>query len=238
MSDNYLANLYKKGEEKKMDNTRKAKSQEELNQALRENLAHDSDLIRDAIKEEIINPLAINVISRSDTNDEKRVPIFGILSNEKLFSLDYRSNMKLRTFFFGFWDGEKTCYSNEKFTQAGKDLMLDELNKVIKPLKIVDISDPSLSKKYVLELIIPPNPEYPIIEKDGFEKDEIKKDEANDKKKTEEKKTDKNDAGCSSGCSSDPVERNAKATATDATYVAEEDGFVAVVKRGKKKAAK
>lgn len=233
MSNSYLASLYKKGEEKKIDNTRKAKSQEELNQALRENLAHDSDLIRNAIKEEIIDPLAINVISRSDTNEEKRVPIFGILSNEKLFSLDYRSNMKLRTFFFGFWDGEKTCYSKEKFIQAGKDLMLDELNKVIMPLKIVDISDPSLSKKYVLELIIPPNPDYPIIEKDEIEKDEFEKDEADDKKKTEEKKTDKNDAGCSS----DSVERNAKATATNATDVAEEDGFVAVVKRGKKKAA-
>ena len=214
MASNYLANLYKKGEEKKVDNTRKAKSQEELNQILRENLAHDSDLIRDAIKEEIIDPLAINAISRSDTNEEKRVPIFNILSNEKLFVLDYRSNMKLRTFFFGFWDCAETCYSKEKFAQAGKDLMLDELNTVIKPLKIVDISDPQLSKKYVLELIIPPNPEYPFIEKDEGEK----KDDG-------------------AGCSTDPVEDGSKPTSSDVTDMSEADGFVAVVKRGKKKVA-
>ena len=230
MASNYLANLYKKGEEKKVDNTLKAKSYEEINHTLRKNLAHDSDLIRDAIKEEIIDPLAVNAISRTDTNEEKRVPVFNILSNEKLFALDYRSNMKLRTFFFGFWDSVDLCYSKEKFEQAGKDLMLDEVNKVIKPLKIVDISDPSLSKKYVLELVIPPNPDFPVIESDVEEKP--KNNTTEEKKSTTEEKKTVNDGA---GCSSDPVGDDAKADVTD---VSEPDGFVAVVKRGKKKTAK
>ena len=225
MSTNYLSSLYKKGEEKKEDNCRKAKSQEEMNQMLRQNLVHDSDLIRDAIKEEIVDPLAIHVISRADSNEEKRVPIFNILSNDKLFCLDYHSNMKLRTFFFGFWDSDKMAYNAEKFSQAGKGLMIEEVNKVIAPLKIADISDSSLSKKFVLELIIPPNPEFPLIDDDsGFttEKDTTEKDS------TEED----NDVA---GSSTDSIEKDANKAAAEVTDVSDSDGYVAVVKRGKKK---
>lgn len=212
---NYLAELYKKGEIKKVDNCRKAKTQEELAQILRQNLAHDSDLIRDAIKTSIIDPLAIDAISRADSNGQKCVPIFNILTNQKLFDLDFHSNMKMRTFFFGFWDSETNAYSDEKFTQAGKGLMLEELNKVIKPLKIVDISDPTLSKKYVLELRIPPNPDFPTIDEEPCKEDKEVKDDV-------------------PASSSDSTKDEAKTT--DVTDI-DPEGYVAVVKRGKKKIA-
>ena len=122
--------------------------------------AHDSDLIRDEIISKIIHPQCVRVISRGDDDRSKEFKIWNIFSDDNLTmpNLRLRGRVKVKTFFTGFWDPSSRTHSFELFEAAGRECMIDELNRVLHPIYVKNVSDSGKSFAHVLSVYIPARP--------------------------------------------------------------------------------
>lgn len=150
-----LEQLYAKSDKKREELKRSSEREESIKETLRNNLAHDSDMIRDAIINKIIMPQCERIMAKSNDDEEKVFKLWNIQYEECLRSLPLKGNMKVSTFFTGFWDDASKSHTFDAFEEAGKKKMFDELKDKILPLVLTDISDRSRSMAYVLTCTIP-----------------------------------------------------------------------------------
>lgn len=125
---------------------------------VRKDFAHDSDLIRDEVISKIIHPQCVRIISRGNDDTSKEFKIWNIFSDENLKNLRLRGKVKLATFFTGFWDPISRRHSFERFEAAGRKCMIDELNQVLHPIYVKNVSDSGKSFAYVLSVYVPARP--------------------------------------------------------------------------------
>ena len=178
-----LAALRKKAQADRTSSNNDTFDKEKRKQERIQNLREDSNMIRDELVDVIQNAM-VRYISRSyNPEDEHVFNIWNLQREECLKKLPLKSNIKPSTFFTGFWDADTCTHNQDLWDDAGINLMLDELNDVLNPVKLVDVSDSGRSFNFVVQCTIPASGEE-LDENDDDELDEEEEDELDDAKKS------------------------------------------------------
>jgi len=117
-------------------------------------LREDSNTIRDVLKENILTFVA-NRLSRSlDPDEDKEYRLWNI--HQKIDApLSLKLRIKPSTYFTGYWDTVTRSHRCDDWKNAGIGLMVEELNKVLSPITLVDISSKGLSCNWVYLCKVP-----------------------------------------------------------------------------------
>jgi len=119
-----------------------------------QDLREDSNTIRDALKENILEFIATRLSQCFDPDEDQEYRLWNIhLKIDKPLSLKLR--IKPSTYFTGYWDTATRCHRFSDWKNAGIGLMVEELNKVLSPITLVDISSKSMSCNWVYLCKVP-----------------------------------------------------------------------------------
>ena len=150
-----LAALRKKAQNDRSDIKSGDFDKDKRKQERLQNLRDDSNMIRDALGD-VVQDCIVRYISRSyDPEEYHEFNIWNPQREECLKHLPLKSNIKASTFFTGFWDVNSLTHNSDLWEEAGIDLMLEELNKVLDPVRLIDISDSGRSFNFVLQCQVP-----------------------------------------------------------------------------------
>ena len=128
--------------------------------AFPQDLAHDSDLIRDALLSFMRNVIVKKLSSEKQAGKEEVTISFWDLHHspaldDKALRSKMKTRMKPTTFFTGMWDRDRKEHDLSLWEKAGKGLMVEELRKAMLPCLLVDATNLSLSKHRVLQVTVP-----------------------------------------------------------------------------------
>jgi len=158
-----------------------------------QDLREDSNTIRDALKEKILEFIATRLSQCLDPDEDQEYRLWNIHRRiDKHLSLKLR--IKPSTYFTGYWDTATRCHRFSDWKNAGIGLMVEELNKVLSPITLVDISSKGLSCNWVYLCKVPSSSSmnWTPVCADEQNADKCKADEQNaDKCKADEQNADK-----------------------------------------------
>jgi len=119
-----------------------------------QDLREDSNTIRDALKENILTFIANRLSECLDPDEDKEYRLWNIHQKiDKPLSLKLR--IKSSTYFTGYWDTVTRSHRCSDWKDAGIGLMVEELNKVLSPITLLDISAKSMSCNWVYLCKVP-----------------------------------------------------------------------------------
>ena len=116
-------------------------------------LCEDSNTIRDAALKLIRQEIVFHLSKSSKPHDFHSFRIWNLAN--KLKDLKLRGSIKVTTYFTGFWNPSERKHHDELWQEAGIGLMIEELNKVMFPIRLEDISDSNASFNQVFRCTIP-----------------------------------------------------------------------------------
>lgn len=128
---------------------RKEANSDRFLEELREDVASIRDALKDKIRAEIVHRL------RKDARSAQEFLLWNLHETESLEAVARKTPLKVRTFFTGFWNTEQKCHDGRLWAEAGVDFMLTELNKVVAPVTLEDVSDRTISSNFVIKVCVP-----------------------------------------------------------------------------------